>query len=161
LGCGGGERVAAEPAPPPQDEQEDAASIELGQIEGSLKGHWTMEAQKSSVRIEGEERTTAQVRAVQGQLLKGESVESRFVADSGEANTSTGRLTLSGKVRITSEKDEIYLTADKVTYDEKLALVIAEGNVKVNSSAWTSGPYDRLVATPGLERVGTPDRFGL
>ena len=68
---------------------------------------------------------------------------------------------LSGKVRVTSEKDDVYLLADKVTYDEKLALIIAEGNVTVNSDAWLSGPYDRLVATPGLERVGTPDRFGL
>ena len=120
-----------------------------------------MEAQKSSVKLEGDETSNAVVHAVQGQLLDGEKVESRFVAESGEANTVTGRLTLSGKVRITSEKDEILLTADKVTYDEKLALVIAEGNVKVTSKAWASGPYDRLVATPGLERVGTPDRFGL
>lgn len=120
-----------------------------------------MEAQKSSVKLEGEERSLAQVSAVQGQLLKGDVVESRFLADSGEADTATGRLVLSGKVKVTSERDSIYLTADKVTYDEKLALIIAEGNVKVNSEAWVSGPYDRLVATPGLERVGTPDRFGL
>lgn len=126
-----------------------------------MKGHWTMEAQKSSVKLEGEERSLAQVSAVQGQLLKGDVVESRFLADSGEADTATGRLVLSGKVKVTSERDSIYLTADKVTYDEKLALIIAEGNVKVNSEAWVSGPYDRLVATPGLERVGTPDRFGL
>jgi hypothetical protein len=160
VGCGGAE----EPAPvdqAPEPEQEDSATIELGQIEGELKGRWTMEAQDSSVQIEGEDRSVASVRAVKGKLLKGDAVESQFLADSGEANTQTGRLVLSGKVRVTSEKDDVYLLADKVTYDEKLALIIAEGNVTVNSDAWLSGPYDRLVATPGLERVGTPDRFGL
>jgi lipopolysaccharide assembly outer membrane protein LptD (OstA) len=124
-------------------------------------GSWKLEAEQGSFAVEGDEDTSAIVSRVKGQLLRGESVESRFTADSGEAQLSTGRLLLEGHVRVTSERDKVYLTADKVTYDEKRALIVAEGRVEVHSDAWMSGPYDRLVATPGLERVGTADRFGL
>ncbi len=141
-------------------EESKATAIQLGPIEGTLPGRWTMEAQRSSVRIEGEDGHSAIVQAVQGQLLKGDAVQSRFTADSGEADTSTGRLVLIGHVTVTAENEKIRLTAERVTYDEQSALVVAEGRVMVSSADWTSGPYDRLVATPGLERVGTPDRFG-
>jgi hypothetical protein len=124
-------------------------------------GSWSLEAETGSFRVEGENETSAKVQRVKGQLLDGETVESRFTADSGEAHLSTGKLTLEGRVRITSERDQVVLTAAKVTYDEGLGLIVAEGGVEVHSDAWMSGPYDRLVATPGLERVGTADRFGL
>lgn len=157
VGCGSGSEPTDAERPSQEDTQTSA--IQLGPVEGTLHGRWTMDAEQASVRIEGEESSSASVRRVSGKLLKGDMVESRFVADSGLADTATGRLVLSGRVQVTAEDEKIVLTADKVTYDEKTSLVTAEGHVIVSSADWTSGPYDRLVATPGLEKVGTPDRF--
>lgn len=159
VGCGSAPDVAATEAPPA--DEPGTTRVQIGAVEGRLPGAWTMEAEQSSVALQGEDDTSAIGLRVSGQLLKGDKIESRFVAASGEANTQTGRLELSGEVRVTSERDGVYLTADRLVYDKELALIIAEGRVEVHSATWVSGPFDKLVATPGLERVGTPDRFGL
>ena len=118
-----------------------------------------MKAKDSSMKFQGQEESTAIVRGVTGQLLKGGKVASNFVAESGQADTRTGVLVLTGNVRVTAEGRGMYLVADKLTYDKNRALIFAEGRVEVRSDAWLSGPFAKLVATPGLEKVGTPDRF--
>ena len=120
-----------------------------------------MDVDDSQIKFTGENDSTAVVQGVKGTLMKDGKVASHFVAKDGHADTSTGRLVLTGSVRITSERDGVVLTADKVTYDEKTALVIAEGSVTVQSDAWMSGPHRSLVAPPALDKIGTPDRFGL
>lgn len=139
--------------------QEDSVAIQAGPVEGELPGAWTMKAEESSMRFQGEEESSAIVQRVTGQLLKDGKVASNFVADSGEADTKTGRLVLTGHVKVTSERDGVVLVAERLTYDKNRALLFAEGRVEVQSDAWLSGPFAKLVATPGLERIGTPDRF--
>ena len=157
-GCGDAPQDVAQKA---ETEEEGATEIAVPDAAAEFPGSWKLDADSGSFRVEGEDETSVKVQQVKGQLMKGDSIESRFTADSGEAHLASGRLLLEGRVRVTSEKDKIYLVADRVTYDEKAGLIVAEGGVEVHSDAWMSGPYDRLVATPGLERVGTADRFGL
>ena len=162
LGCGCGPGASqAPPKPASNEEEQGRTSISVPKASAVFPGSWTLEAEKGSFQVVGEDETGAIVQDVTGQLLKGEGIESRFRADSGEANMATGRLILEGHVKVTSERDKITLTARKVIYEEKLGVIVAEGGVVVESDNWTSGPYDRLVATPGLEKVGTADRFGL
>ncbi len=136
--------------------------VQIPDASAKFPGSWTLEADTGSFKVENEDETSAIVQGVTGQLLKGDSVESRFTADSGDANMASGRLILEGHVRVTSETDKIYMTSEKLTYDKDSALIVAEGMVIIHLPAGqVSGPYDRLVATPGLEKVGTADRFGL
>lgn len=118
-----------------------------------------MDVKDSKVAFAGEGESHATAKTVAGTLMKGDAVESRFTAEGGDADTSTGTLVLVGDVRITSERDDIVLRAKRVTYEKATALIRAEGTVMVTSAAWESGPFPVLVATPGLERIGTPDRF--
>lgn len=62
-------------------------------------------------------------------------------------------------MQVTSENNGVLLTADKVTYNEDTQLIEAEGNVMVSSDTYESGPYDKLVTTPSVDRFGTPDNF--
>jgi lipopolysaccharide export system protein LptA len=136
--------------------------VQVPDAKAEFPGSWALEADTGSFRVENEDETSAIVQGVRGQLYKGESLESRFTAENGDANMATGVLVLEGKVVVTSETDKIRMTAAKLTYDRERQLVFAEGGVTVHLPAGqVSGPYDRLVATPGLEKVGTADRFGL
>lgn len=144
------------------EEDKGATVVQVPDASARFPGSWTLDADTGSFKVENDDETSAIVQGVSGQLLKGESVQSRFTADSGVANMASGKLVLEGHVRVTSETDKIYMTAEKLTYDKDSALIVAEGLVTVHFPAGqVSGPYDRLVATPGLEQVGTADRFGL
>jgi lipopolysaccharide assembly outer membrane protein LptD (OstA) len=144
------------------DEDSGATVVQVPDASARFPGSWTLDAKTGSFKVENDDETSAIVQGVSGQLLKGENVESRFTADSGVANMASGKLVLEGHVKVTSETDKIYMTAQRVTYNKDSALVVAEGMVTVHLPAGqVSGPYDRLVATPGLEKVGTADRFGL
>lgn len=136
--------------------------VQVPDAKAEFPGSWALEAETGSFKVENEDETSAIVQGVRGQLYKGESLESRFTAENGDANMATGVLVLEGRVTVTSEKDKISMTAQKLTYDRNKELIIAEGGVTILLPAGqASGPYDRLVATPGLEKVGTADRFGL
>lgn len=156
VACGKTPAPVARQAEP---EEKDRTEIQTGPAKVWLPGSWTMDVVDSQVAFIGEKDSQAVVQSVKGSLLSGEKIQSRFTAKEGIAETSSGRLVLMGKVRVTSEADDIVLVADRVVYDEKSSLITAEGSVVVVSATWESGPFDHLVATASLERIGTPDRF--
>ena len=163
LGCGD---VPDLPAPPAKSgtgaagANDTEATIATESFEGTMPEKWWVEGVDASGSLT-DETTVFHINQANGHLLEGDQIASRFTADEGEGDRSSGRLVLMGNVRITSEQDGIVLTAEKLTYSETDGLIYAEGNVLIDSKDWMSGPFAKLVATPDLKRFGTPDRFGL
>ena len=161
AGCGSepdvaGNELSAQPEP-----DDGQTTIKVGKAEASSPGAWRLWSEQSSVTIGDDDESRIDVSGVTGELLEDGEVASRFASDKGQADTKTGRLVLDGRVKITSETDDIYLTASKVTYIEQRELIVAEGEVWIRSSGWTAGPFAKLVCNPGLQEFGTPDRFEL
>ena len=161
AGCGtepdvAGQELSARPEP-----DNGQTTIEIGKATAAMRGAWRLWSEQSSVTIGDDEQSQINVSGVTGDLFENGEVASRFASDKGQADTSSGRLVLDGHVKITSETDDLYLTASKVTYDEQRELIVAEGEVWVRSSEWNAGPFDKLVSNPSLQKFGTPDRFEL
>lgn len=161
AGCGSepvvvGQELGAQPKP-----DDGKTKIEIGKAEATSPGAWRLWSDQSSVTFGDDDESWIDVTGVTGDLLEDGEVASRFSSDQGQADTDTGRLVLDGRVKITSETDDLTLTAAKVTYDEQRELIVAEGEVWVRSGEWNLGPFAKLVSNPSLQEFGTPDRFEL
>lgn len=90
---------------------------------------------------------------------EGEAV-SDFRADSGRAEKESERLTLDGNVRITARKGGGVLTCESLEWLPSRRLVAAKGKVRFEDDVYEAGTFSELWATPEMDAIGTPDRFG-
>ncbi|MCH7904114.1 MAG: hypothetical protein IH944_06045 [Armatimonadetes bacterium] len=139
---------------------EDKRVFEGGPVEIFLD-YWELQAEDSSATVADSGSAVINLTQVSGDLLDqdGGGIASRFVADFGVADRSTGHLELTGRVTLTSVGENVFLKADRVVFNEQAGYVTAEGNVRIESASIRLGPFNTLLATPGLERVGTPEIF--
>lgn len=103
--------------------------------------------------------TKADMIEVAGELYDKGEIVSRFEAPRGTIVDPNTVLNLTGGVVVTSEKYDIVLTADKVVWHKDSRIIEAVGNVWIKGPSFNSGPSPKLVTTPKLQRIGTPDRF--
>jgi hypothetical protein len=170
VGCGGpASREAANPPKNPVAEQPEApktpdrvlasgkATLETKREDGTTA--WTVEADSSRVRVGDGGAESAELSGVSGTLRGPDGRLTRFTAERADANTTTRRLVLTGKVKIVSPEPGATLTAEKVRWLDDRELFAAEGNVIVQDERWQFGPSPELWATADLKEVGTPDRF--
>ena len=124
-----------------------------------LVDFWELQAEDSSATVANSGSAVIQLSQVSGDLLDqdGGGIASTFVADFGVSQGS--HLELTGRVTLTSVGEDVSMTADRVVFNEEAGYVRAEGNVRIESASIRLGPFDTLLATPGLERVGTPEIF--
>ena len=141
------------------DGPEKNRGIEMGRSTTTFPGRWDIDGKSTVFEIDENDESQVEMSGVEGRMFNEGELASRFFSEHGTANTKTGRLVLSGDVRITSEGNAIYLTADKVTYFEGRQLIEAEGSVWLRSDSWNLGPLDKLVSNPSLTKAGTPDVF--
>ena len=124
-----------------------------------LVDFWELQAEDSSATVANSGSAVIQLSQVSGDLMDqdGGGIASTFVADFGVSQGS--HLELTGRVTLTSVGEDVSMTADRVVFNEEAGYVRAEGNVRIESASIRLGPFDTLLATPGLERVGTPEIF--
>ena len=124
-----------------------------------LVDFWELQAEDSSATVANSGSAVIELSQVSGDLLDqdGGGIASTFVADFGVSQGS--HLELTGRVTLTSVGEDVSMTADRVVFNEEAGYVRAEGNVRIESASIRLGPFDTLLATPGLERVGTPEIF--
>ena len=159
--CGCGAEPASEPAAGSVGAPEgDGVRIEVsGGPVTILVDFWELQAEDSSATVANSGSAVIQLSQVSGDLLDqdGGGIASTFVADFGVSQGS--HLELTGRVTLTSVGEDVSMTADRVVFNEEAGYVRAEGNVRIESASIRLGPFDTLLATPGLERVGTPEIF--
>lgn len=119
---------------------------------------WSARTEGSRFLLEGE-AGKAKLEGVRGELFRSGELVSRFRADAGQADQQRSELQLTGKVRVDSVQEGMWLTADRVLFDGNTGLLQAHGRVVVESETYTMGPFEELWATQDLRRVGTPDAF--
>lgn len=102
---------------------------------------------------------SSNLETVKGKLFRDGKVASNFAAPRAKASEDNRTLDLTGGVRVTSEQYRLVMTADRMVWTENTGLIEAIGNVWLRGENFESGPSPRLVTTPELQRLGTPDRF--
>lgn len=122
-------------------------------------GKWLIDSGEVIFKIDNDDKSRIEMTGVAGRLFEEGEIASKFFSEHGLADSEEQTLVLLGQVKITSEENEIYLTAKKVTYDEESQLITAEGSVWLRSDTWNLGPLDKLVSNPSLTKVGTPGTF--
>lgn len=133
------------------------ATLETKREDGTTA--WTVEAESSRVRVGDGGAESAELSGVSGTLRGPDGRLTKFTAERADANTTTRRLVLTGKVKIVAPDPGATLTAEKVRWLDDRELFAAEGNVIVQDERWQFGPSPELWATADLKEVGTPDRF--
>lgn len=161
AGCGSEPEIAAQGVSAGQEPVVTETEIVFGSATATNPGAWKLWSEQSSATFGDDDESRINVVGVTGDLLEDGEVASKFTSDEGYADTRTGRLVLYGRVSITSVTGNLHLTAAKVTYDEERQLIVAEGDVVIKSTGWTTGSFAKLVTNPSLREFGTPDRFEL
>lgn len=121
---------------------------------------WIARAEGTQVRVREGGGSVAVLTGVTGTLYENGAEASKFRSPNAEAVQSEHTLTLLGGVTVIALERGLTLKADRVTYREDLQLIEASGTVTVTSDVYVLGPFETLVTTPDLRKVGTPDTFG-
>ena len=165
IGCGGKKPDAkAPPKVPEKAEIPPIVNLESGSADTfssklPREKLWTIRWKQAQVRPNTESTGTGSFETVSGEILDGEAVSNRYEAKQGKVNTSERTVELIGNVRLTSTKVDAVLTCDRVSYRESDKIVKAMGNIRVTSPQGEIQMDGPLWATPGLEKVGSPEVF--
>jgi len=164
-GCGGKKPEAkATSKPPEKAEIPPIVNLESGAADTfssklPREKLWTIRWKQAQVRPDSESTGTGSFEIVSGEILEAEAVSNRYEALQGKVDTARRTVELVGKVKLTSTKVDAVLTCDRVTYRESDKIVKATGNIRVTSPQGELQMDGPLWATPGLEKVGSPEVF--
>jgi hypothetical protein len=163
AGCSDAPTVGPSPKPvagPALNERKIKADLpEIVALDENGETAYVVRAASSKLKIGGAGASSGVLSGVTGEIMKDGRTASRFRAKSGEVDQQARRLVLEGDVTVTDEARGIVLVAQRVDYAEAAGRIEARGRVTVSSGSALLGPVDALWATPGLERVATPDMF--
>ncbi|MCW5938093.1 MAG: hypothetical protein KF884_08945 [Fimbriimonadaceae bacterium] len=163
LGCGPSQRVTPGPKPlaesPAVERKIRAESPEVTVRGEDGEVAYVVRAETSKMTVGEEGAASGALSGVSGEIRKGGQTASKFKATSGEVDQKARTLTLQGEVTVTDEARGIVLKAQRVFYAEAKGRIEASGQVTVSSGSALLGPVDALWASPGLERVATPDLY--
>ncbi len=120
---------------------------------------WSVQARGAKLNFGGEGKMSGDLEGVSGVLFKDDAEAATFTAEFGSASQERRRLILRGRVKLISLKQKAVLTADELEWLDGEARVEARGNVLVRSDNYEVGPFPKVLATPDLTDIGTPDMF--
>ena len=121
---------------------------------------WTLHWESAEVRGAGTKATVSDVVTVHGSFFRNNKPAGNYEAATGSADQAKSRLELRGSVRITSLQHKTTLLCAEANYDGIRKIIQARGKVRLVSDDGTTDFGDEVVATPELDRVGTPETFG-
>lgn len=163
IGCGSREAARPPaPTPPPVEAEKRSAQtekVEMVARDESRMRAWSVQAKSAKLNFAGEGKMSGDLVGVSGVLFKNDTEAGTFTADRGSANQEQRRLVLRGRVRLVSLTQKAVLTADELEWLDGEERVEARGNVRVRSERYEVGPFPKVLATPDLTDIGTPDMF--
>jgi len=160
MGCGA---KAQQPSPVQEPRKpEPTRTLQTGPVEITQKNKlqqpsWTIRGESS--RVEIADKASGDLKKVSGTIYTKAQPSATFTANQGSANQANNLLTLSGDVVLVAKDPESTLKADHVKWLPERELIQATGNVTVVTKDYRLGPFPKLLATPDLKKVGTPDQF--
>lgn len=120
---------------------------------------WKIHWESVQIELEGSDAVGGTMKVVGGSLFsKGKDV-SEFTADGAVADKESNSLKLWGKVVVRSKEHGITLTCDKLTWHADRGVLEPTGTVTIQAEGYKMGPFDRLLCSPELQYVSTPDLF--
>lgn len=160
MGCGA--KAQDKPAPPEPRKPEPTRALQTGPVEITQKNDqqqtsWTIRGESSRVQIA--EKASGDLDNVSGTIYTKAKPSATFTASHGAANQTSNLLALDGEVVLVAKDPESTLKADHVKWLPERELIEATGNVTVVTKDYRLGPFKKLLATPDLKKVGTPDQF--
>lgn len=114
-----------------------------------------------SARLTGvdQKQVIGEVTPATGEILRENEPSIPFSADRGRGDQVQKKLDLDGNVKLSSQSPKVTLFCQSLRYDASAKIVIAQGNVRVESVSGTLSTDQELWATPDLRIVGTKDEF--
>lgn len=114
-----------------------------------------------SARLTGvdQKQVIGEVTPATGEILRVNEPSIPFSADRGRGDQVQKQLDLVGNVKLSSQSPKATLFCQSLRYDASAKIVIAKGNVRVESESGTLSTDQELWATPDLRIVGTKDEF--
>lgn len=167
-GCGASKaRVAKKDSKPSKKEDSnlpEQINTEAGELTyrppGS-KGNplWFVSWKRAELRIK-EGKLGGRLYGLSGTLYNKDGPSSKFAAETGQADQTTGNLTLTGQVVVRSIEQKATLRCDEVRYASKgQRLIRAHGGVNVEGPWGTVSGLEDVLTTPDLKTFATPDLF--
>lgn len=96
---------------------------------------------------------------VSGTLFEKDKETSDFYGQKAVSKKDSDVLALEGKVRVVSREQKATMYCDRLEWHGDRELVIAKGNVRVDSPLFVMEAGSELWCTPDLSQVATPDLF--
>jgi hypothetical protein len=163
VGCGPSRQVAPGPKPLAESPAVER-KIRAENPEITVRGEdgevaYIVRAETTKMTVGDEGSASGALDGVSGEIRKDGKTASKFKATSGQVDQKARTLFLQGEVTVTDEARGIVLKAQRVFYAEAKGRIEATGQVTVSSGSALLGPVDALWASPGLERVATPDLY--
>ncbi len=120
---------------------------------------WTIKWSSAQLELADGRAVGGTMKEVSGSLFKEGDEAGTYLADGADADKATNTLKLWGEVTVRSTKKNATLTCQKLTWHADRGVLEASGEVKVVYKGYTLGPFDRLLCSPELQYVSTPDLF--
>lgn len=165
VGCsGGGAPANSEPRTErPEEVQEvqtaGGEAVRLSDQEPRVRV-WSARWSKAQLSYGESGRISGTMETVTGVFYENGEPASEFSAERAEADQTTARLVLEGRVVVVSQDPAGRLSCDTLTWDAEAGVLEAKGNVRYETDRFVLGPFPSMLGSPKLQRVGSPELFG-
>lgn len=99
------------------------------------------------------------MRTVSGSIFEEDRPVSDYSGERAISKETNDVLTLEGKVQVTSKSPPGTLYCDRLEWHSELSLLVAKGNVRLESNRFSFGTAPEIWCSPDLSRVGTPKEY--
>ena len=128
-------------------------------IDSPRRPLWTLRWESARLTGVAQKQVIGEVTPASGEILRVNEPSIPFSADRGRGDQVQKKLDLDGNVKLSSQSPKVTLFCQSLRYDASAKIVIAKGNVRVESVSGTLSTDQELWATPDLRIVGTKDEF--
>ncbi|MBX3118478.1 MAG: LPS export ABC transporter periplasmic protein LptC [Fimbriimonadaceae bacterium] len=167
-GCGkpskgkdGGKQSGSKKEEPPESRRINSGPGNMTRSSETNRGTklWHIEWQSVQLALSDDQAMGGSMKTVTGIMYKDGADASTFDAEGADADKETNTLKLWGKVTVRSKEHQATLTCEKLTWHADRGVLEASGVVTVVYKDYTLGPFERLLCSPELQYVSTPDLF--
>lgn len=124
------------------------------------KNYFTVTWKQAEVNFDIEESIYGgKIQEISGTIVRGEKVQSTFVAREGSVEKGTRLVRLAGGVKVTSTLMDSKLVCNELAYDADTNIIDASKGVEADISGYQIRGIEHLRALGNLDRLGTPDLF--
>lgn len=127
--------------------------------EGVRHRRWSVRWTSAEMEYTEDGRVFGSMNAVSGSIFENDKVASDYFGDRAVSKKDSDVLALEGSVKVVSRKPKATLICDRLEWHGELGLVVAKGNVRMESERFQFGRAPEIWCAPDLSRVGTPKEY--